>query len=277
MKTQKIILAALFAVAIAFTSCRKDEDVAQPDFTNRSATDNATAENMFNDVFKQATDGMENAKQTVEGNRSSYDALNTNASVTIDPYDLTTFPKTITIDFGSVNEMCNDGNYRRGKVVIVTTGWYRDSGTVITVTPDNYYVNDNLIEGMESLTNNGHNTAGNLNYDYFVDGTVTTTDGIIYFHSERNNEWIQGESTILNPWDDVYLVTGSANGTNAEGEDYTMTITSPLRVQVGCHWVTAGILVIQSGNYQLIVDYGDGNCDGLVTVTYNGTDYQIYV
>jgi hypothetical protein len=277
MKTQKIILAALFAVAIAFTSCRKDEDIVKPDFTNRSATDNATAENMFADVFKQASDGMEHAKQTVEGNHSSYDALNSNVSITIDPYDLTTFPKTITLDFGSANALCDDGYYRRGKVVIVTTGWYRDSGTVITVTPENYYVNDNFVEGMESLTNKGHNAAGNLNYDYFVDGTVTTTDGIISWHSERNNEWIEGESTELNPWDDVYLVTGSAYGTNAEGEDYTMNITSPLRVQAGCRWITAGVLVIQSGNYQLIVDYGDGNCDGLVTVTYNGTDYQIYI
>lgn len=277
MKTNRIILAALLAVAIVSTSCRKDDDVTPPDFTNRSASDNAKAESMFNDVSKQATDGLEQAKLTVEGDRSSYSPLNSNTTVTISPYDLTTFPKTITIDFGSSNTICDDGHLRRGKIVIVTTGWYRDSGTVITVTPENYFVDDNLVEGYEMLTNNGHNAAGNLNYDYEIDGTVTTNEGVIFWHSERNNEWIEGESTVFNPWDDVYLVTGSAYGTNIEGEDYTINITSPLRVQIGCRWVTAGVLVIESGNYQLIVDYGDGSCDGLVTVTWNGTDYQIYV
>ncbi len=277
MKTNRIILAALLAIAIVSTSCRKDDDVTPPDFTNRSATDNAKAENMFGDVFKQATDGVDRAQNTVSGTHSMYSSLNTQTTLTIDPYDLTTFPKTITIDFGSTNVMCDDGHYRRGIITVVLTGWYRDSGSVITVTPQDYYVDDNYVEGIETLTNKGHNGAGNLNYDYYIDGTVTTTDGVIFWHSERNNEWIEGESTTLNPWDDVYLVTGTAYGTNAAGEDYTMSISSPLRVQVGCRWVTAGVLVIESGNYQLIVDYGDGSCDGLVTVTWNGTDYQIYV
>jgi archaellum component FlaF (FlaF/FlaG flagellin family) len=277
MKTSRIIFAALFALAVASTSCQKHLDIELPTSPNRSATDNAVAENAFNDIFKQAEDGMEMAKSTVEGNRASYSSLTGVATVTIDPYDLVTFPKTITVDFGSTNVMCNDGKLRKGKIIIVTTGWYRDSGTVITVTPDDYYVNDNHVEGYHNITNNGHNSAGNLNYDIEVDGTVTTQEGTIYWHSDRNNEWIEGESTVFNPWDDVYLVTGTANGTNIAGEAYNWTIVSPLRVEIGCKWVTKGVLMLESGNNQLLIDYGDGNCDGLVTVTYEGTDYQIYI
>lgn len=277
MKTQRIIFAAILAFTVAATSCQKDLEIDLPEAPNRSAVDNANAENCFNDVFKQAEDGMGMAKETVEGNRSAYNSLSGVATVTIDPFDLTTFPKTITVDFGPNNVMCNDGKLRRGRLIIVTTGWYRDSGTFITVSPDAYYVNDNHVQGYHNITNNGHNLAGNLNYDIEIDGTVTTQEGTIYWHSDRNNEWIEGESTILNPWDDVYLVTGTAYGTNIAGENFTWTIVSPLRVEIGCKWVTKGVLMLESGNNQLLIDYGDGNCDGLVTVTYNGTEYQIYV
>ena len=277
MKTQRIILAALFALAIAATSCSKHAEFELPESPSRSATDNAIAENAFNDIFKQAEDGMGQAQATVSGDRASYNSLTGVATVTIDPFDLTTFPKTITVDFGNTNVMCNDGKLRRGKIVIVTTGWYREAGTVITATPDNYYVNDNNVQGYHTITNNGHNAAGNLNYDIEVDGTVTTSEGTIYWHSERNNEWIEGESTVFNPWDDVYLVTGTANGTNINSEAYTWTIVSPLRVEIGCKWVTEGVLMLESNGHQLLIDYGDGNCDGMVTVTYEGTDYQIYV
>ncbi|PLW92347.1 MAG: hypothetical protein C0592_09255, partial [Marinilabiliales bacterium] len=61
------------------------------------------------------------------------------------------------------------------------------------------------------------------------------------------------------------------------GEAYTWTIVSPLRVEIGCKWVTEGVLMLEANGEQLLIDYGDGNCDGLVTVTYNGNDYQIYV
>jgi len=277
MKTSRIILAALFALSVAATSCSKQLEIELPSSPSRSATDNAIAENAFNDIFKQAEDGMENAQATVNGDRAAYNSLTGVATVTIDPFDLTTFPKTITVDFGSTNVMCNDGKLRRGKIIIVATGWYRDSSSVITATPDNYYVNDNNVQGYHTITNNGHNLAGNLNYDVEIDGTVTTQDGTIYWHSDRNNEWIEGESTTLNPWDDVYLVTGTANGTNINGTPYTWTIVSPLRVEVGCKWVTEGVLMLEANGEQLLIDYGDGNCDGLVTVTYNGTDYQIYV
>lgn len=274
MKTSKIILAALFALSFAATSCRKDND-EDLQFNTRSATDNAKAENSFNDVFKQASDGIAQAKETVEGDKNSYSPLAGNVTLTITPYDLTTFPKTITLDFGPTNVMGNDGNFRRGKIIVVTTGWYRDSATVITVTPEDYYVNDNYVQGQETLTNKGHNAAGHLNYDLEIAGTVTTTDGIVSWNSSRNNEWIEGESTTLNPWDDVYLVSGSAYGTNAANEDYTINITIPLRVQADCRWITQGSMVLVSGTFEISIDYGNGTCDNEAVVTFNGQDYTI--
>lgn len=274
MKFKNLFLIAIVSFSILSMSCRRDRD--NDDFSLRSATDNATAENMFDDVFKQASDGLVFAEDSASGNRNMYGPYAGGcATVTITPFDLVTFPKTITIDFGTSNCLGTDGRYRRGVIEVVTTGWYRDSGSVITVTPLNYYVDDNQVSGSKSITNMGHNAAGNLNYDIEIDGTVTTTEGTITHVSSRNREWIEGESTLFNPWDDKYLITGTAHGTNVEGEAYTMTILTALQVQFGCRWVEAGTLQMESGGYTVLVEYGDGDCDANAVVTINGNTYNI--
>lgn len=274
MKTQKLIFALVFAAASTLMSCQRDNDPSTDNF--RSAKDDATAENMFDDVLKQASDGMLLAEDSTAGNKDMYSPLAGGcATVTIAPFDLTTFPKTITIDFGSTNCLGNDGRNRRGVIEVVTTGWYRDSGSVISVTPINYFVDDNQVQGNKTITNEGRNNAGNLHYGIDVNGSVTTSEGIITWTSDRDREWIEGESTIFNPWDDVYLITGTASGTNVQGEAYTVTILTPLRIQFGCRWIEAGSLKIESGGNEIVVDYGSGACDATATVTINGNTYTI--
>ena len=103
------------------------------------------------------------------------------------------------IDFGEeVTDLV--GNTRAGSIEIQLTAPYRDSGTVITTTPDNYTLNNYLIEGVKSVTNMGENDNGNLNFDIsIVDGKVTDPDGeFATWESERNRDWIAGEErTIL--------------------------------------------------------------------------------
>jgi len=274
MKQSFFFLLALALSALTIlSSCKKDDDDDKNKY--QSAVDNATAENMFSDVFKQATDGMIAAQDSAEGSKNCMESMASCATLTISPFDLTTFPKTVTVDFGTVNCMGTDGRYRRGVVTMTTTGWYRDSGTVITVTPQNYYVNENLVQGTKTITNMGHNNAGNLVYALFVDGTVTNSDGTIEWTSTRQHEWIEGEPTVFNPWDDVYLITGTADGVNIQNEEFHVVVNTALRVQVGCRWITAGSLTLTSGNFTMLVNYGDGACDAAATVTINGAVYNI--
>jgi len=274
MKRSLFVLLTLAVSALAFlSSCNKDDNNNQNNY--RSAIDNATAENMFNDLYKQASDAVLAAQDSAEGNKTMLQSLSSCATLTITPFDLTTFPKTITLDFGSVNCLGTDGRYRRGVVEMTITGWYRDSGTVVTVEPQGYYVNDNLVQGVKTLTNKGRNIDGNLVYDLFVDGSVTTSDGTIHWTSTRQNEWKEGESTVFIPWDDVYMITGTAEGTNIEGEDFDVVINSALRILVGCRWITSGSLTLTSGTFSMSVDYGTGACDATAVVTINGEEYTI--
>ena len=70
---------------------------------------------------------------------------------------------------------------------------------------------------MKTVTNNGENAEGNVNYDVsVVDGTVTDPEGMsATWNSERNREWIEGEATtylaegLAGILDDTYSLTGT--------------------------------------------------------------------
>jgi hypothetical protein len=257
------------ATAFLFTSCKRDnlED------NMRSAEDNALAEVNFSDA-------QSIADEAAGGNMSSYKSENSDgilsncATIT---HDTLSDPRVLTIDFGDVNCTCNDGRQRRGIIIVTYTGPYREPGHVHTITFDNYFVNDNQVLGTKTVTNNGYNNDGNLYYSIEVDGSIirANDEGTITFVSSREREWIEGESTPERA-DDVYLVTGTASGTNSEGGSFTATITSALRRTVACHQFVSGTAEVTPANRPTrYIDFGDGSCDNQATVTVNGNEHII--
>ena len=154
------------------------------------------------------------------------------------------------------------------------TGRYRDAGTVITISHDNFFVNDNQILGTKTVTNNGTNTQGNMTYSVsLANGQVILAGGGTISHSfDRTREWIAGASTAQ--WsDDEYLITGTAAGTRANGDAWTSVINSsnPLHKIIGCkHFVSGSMDITPTGKPARTIDFGNGTCDDEATVTING-------
>lgn len=244
---------------------------------NDAAIENNKAEAIFSDVFKYVDNSMKSMEDSISGKKSGTVMANC-PTVSITPFDTVNWPKVLTVDFGTNNCLCQDGKYRRGKILSSFTGWYRDSLTVVTITFDAYHVNDDSISGTKTITNNGHNANGNLNFDVeVINAAITNSNGTSSWNSSRNNEWIQGENT---PWpfilDDIYLISGSASGITKAGTSYAVSITSPLRVEIGCRWIVSGSLTLTP---QLVspwlIDYGSGACDNNATLTINGITFNI--
>jgi len=266
-------------LTIVFAGCKKTETYdAIPE------QDNAMAENESNRVI-QAVNSTATGYGFTGSNGGVRDAegfLPSCATVTVDTTDS---QRTITIDFGSTPCLCDtwDGRYRQGKIIATWTGAYRDSGTVITIVTQDYYqgISATEMNGFaysKTVTNMGHNGNGNLHYAINVSSAVITlynNGGTITWTSQRDREWIGGETTLL-PFDDVYSITGSASGTDQDGLQFTVNITNPLIAKVSCPWITQGTLEITHGsNPTATLDYGDGTCDDQATVTVNGTTTTI--
>jgi hypothetical protein len=269
MTTSKRIALIVITAFIVFTlnSCRKND--RDKDTDKSASQDNAIAENAFAGIFKAIGQYTDSTSLLRAGC----------ASYTVDSIGTTSWPKTLTIDFGTSNCMGVDGNLRRGKIIASFTGRYRDSLTVITISLVGYYHNNNWVQvGTHTITNNGHNAAGNLTYSInVVNANIVNTSGAtISWSSYRTREWIAGESTTTDPMDDVYSITGTANGTSVNGNTFTVSIDSPLIVALNCAYIQQGKLTLTPANLSpRSIDFGSGTCDNKAIVTINAVEYEI--
>ena len=264
---------ALVSFVLLFSSCKKDNlQNADTSFSS----DDAFAESVYENVSNIADEAYDLSTDGLKSGNDSNIYLGDCATVTI---DTTVYPYELIIDFGEVNCLCNDGRYRRGKIIVTFTGRYRHPGTVITHGFDDYYVNDNKVEGTKVVTNMGFNDAGNMYYSIEVVGVIykANNGGTLSWNSSREREWVEGRSTPRLR-DDVYLITGTASGIRPNGNTWEAEIINALRVELNCRWIVKGTINIQpEGRPLRILDFGDGECDNIATVLINGVTYTIYL
>ena len=127
------------------------------------------------------------------------------------------------------------------------------------------------------VENTGYNANQNLVFSVTLSGgRLTLPDGRYIersFNHER--EWIAGLNT-LNIWDDECLITGTASGTNLDGISYTNTITTALHWTRPCFFIVSGVVgIAREGKPDVVLDYGEGQCDAKATVTSNGVSREI--
>ncbi|GAB3239568.1 hypothetical protein GCM10027346_32950 [Hymenobacter seoulensis] len=192
-------------------------------------------------------------------------------------YDAAT--RTLTLDFGATNCVSPNGVARRGKIVAVFSGPYRQVGARVTITLVKYYRNDNLHAGTRIIT-----ALGNGSWTLEVqNASITTSVGTHSWTSQRTYTRTAGFGTRTIQ-DDTYSVTGQATGTNRKGISYTATIQQPLikKFQAGCArtFVAGTVQVLTSNEKELLLNYdptGTQACDNLASITINGNTRTIRV
>lgn len=187
------------------------------------------------------------------------------------------WPRSWTLDYGTENCECYCGNSKRGKIHVSLSDWWRNDESLREMTFEDYYFNDNKIEGKKSILNTGINENGNLSFTRKVsDAKIIYQDGSeMSWDCEKFSELIEGGESFIFA-DDVWSVTGSGSGKNLDGNEYTMTITSPLIYKNGCFYPVSGIIEIDTDGEGLkIIDYGNEECDNVATVTINGNTENV--
>ena len=259
----KVFLFLVSALSLGFTaySCKKPQEVETVDAT--SIEDNSIAEKHYDAMFDEVDDAA--AASGIGSRGKKY-------SITLDTMNSA---KVMTLDYGDSNVLCDDGVYRRGKIIVSWTGKYRDNGTVIQITTSNFYQNDIQIDGTKKVTNMGRNGSNQMYWTIQVVGNITDTDGRTFsWSSNRVRTWVAGEATKLIRFDDKYTVTGNSQGKNRKGVNFTSTITKALYIELNCKYLlTAGTIEIANADQpsrKVIVDFGSGTCDNVGTYTVNG-------
>ncbi len=275
MKTMFKTLVGILAVitTLAYVSCQKENE--ETILTN-DTQDYALAERFFDDlkdISEQSVD-VTSAINPVVISAESTPMLGNCVTIT---HDSLSNPRRIIVDYGTVNCLCRDGRLRRGQIIITYTGRYIQPGTVITHTFNNYFVNDNHVQGTKVVTNKGLNSSNNMWWTMVDSGTITKTNGaVITFSANRQREWIAGMLTPRRHIDDVFLIRGSSSTTRPDGRVFTVEITNDLRKELSCRWFVSGTVEMTPANRpKRILDYGNGTCDNIATVTVNGVTRTI--
>jgi len=183
------------------------------------------------------------------------------------------FPKTITLDYGEGITLLN-GKVFSGKIVIEISGTRKDPDYTRRVTYDNFGVDSLTIEGSSVVTIDRDNDVfRNITSDL----TCTLSSGmVIYHHSERTWEWLEGMDTDTDQSDDVIRITGYTTAENSDNDTYSKEIVEPLIRKKDCRFIVQGVVTITINN-ELIssLDYGDGECNNIAILTKDGETFEV--
>jgi len=263
-----LVIAGLAILAASSPSCKKEDVSETVNSEVLTARDSEEGESQ-NDEVGNIADAAAKGNSIVGRNSAAEEVYASLSGCAVITRDTISVPHVLTIDFGSVNCLCNDGRYRRGQIIVTYTGNYFTQGSVKTTTFNNYYRNDNKIEGTRTVTNLGNNADGNPSWSVSaVNMKITRTNGTFHtWNSERTRTMVAGANT--SSWsDDAYIITGSGSGVNANGVTYTSSITTPLHRALSCNWIDSGVIAFTRSNGSTrTINFGSGTCDDQAVVT----------
>lgn len=196
------------------------------------------------------------------------------ASITVSPND-STYPKTITVDFG---DSCTgrDGKVRSGAIIIHLTAPLRHHGSVVTTTFRNYHVNHIQLEGTKTIRNLSDSTTRRWSIQ-ITGGKITFPNGRGYsYESIKYKKQVEGMETRICR-DDVYEIEGHTQTVFNNGVTITLNTETALVKKVACPWISDGKLKIKINDKVLFLDYGfpnNGDCDNKALLTWDDGNKQ---
>lgn len=269
MKKQFFAPLLLLAVIILTTAnaCKKEENkTANP--AVETSIQALRSQQLITSSFGIALRGAEKASGLI-----SQSAEERCSAVTIFPADAITFPKTITVDFGS-GCTDSDGKFKTGKVV-VTIDKIWAANTEVSILYDNYTENGAQLSGRFTLKNQSTTSAGVYSF-VAEDIKAADTQGFtLDYNAIQTFTQIAGHPTWWDWNDDVYEITGTIQSVLTNGETVDWTIQNPLTKANNCQWVSEGLGLLNINGLEVGVDYGNGSCDNKGLLTINGQTYEV--
>jgi hypothetical protein len=277
MKTNNLVgkfVTLLVIASLGFvTSCKKDDETV-----NLQDVAEASSESLADSYFQDADDLSLYAVENNSPGRvaSDYRLACDNTVISFEGGSTTT-DGTLYIDFGTG---CIDskGNERKGKINLAYSGGPAGTiGFTVVETFTDYYINGIKLEGTRTITRLESSSETIIKHHVVLtDGKATWPDATFATRaSDFYREVDLGAGTVT--------LTGSASGTGRKGKSYTMSIEEDVIYKISC--ISEGIYMAVDGNKlftidgskQIAIEYGDGTCDKIVTVTINGVTKDVTI
>lgn len=271
----------LFSLSIYFMSCKQDDELGVGDSQNVSSE--AAVDSYFEDAEDLSSTALMAEDPTSLGGRVAGNDTRFCDNTTVS-FVGTNTEGTITIDFGTA-EGCTDprGNVRKGKIIITFSGNRFQINNSVSTTYENFSVNGVKIEGIRTVQLTSIEPV--IHEITVEDGKITWPDNSFATRDLAHHfrKWDM-KGTPLDRTDDevVLLEGGTATGINRRGKEYSMEISSDIVFKAACFSTSkflpaAGEKILSVEGKQIIVNYGQGDCDNVISVTINGVTRVVTV
>lgn len=269
---QKFLVAAVLAASFTLNSCKKEAIQEHIDPVT------ITSQNEFVDMTYLEIQGI--ALSAIGSSSFSFkndeaDALLNCATIT---RDTISNPKSLTIQFtdGCVS---NNGKVYSGSILVTyNNSEMRLAGSEATITFNSLTVNGNAILGSISIKNYGLNSSGNLYGDIDVTSNVTFINSIGSIYGTFHYEIERFAQNTNNNSDVQYTINGSGTGVDANGHVIERLILQDLvrNTGTGCKKFVSGVMSTKIAEQPVqLLDYGNGACDNIATLTVSGNSQEI--
>ena len=175
---------------------------------------------------------------------------------------------TLIINFGEENYL-HLGHLKRGEIISIYNKFIYNSNSQITTTFNNFYINNNLIQGKMFLENNGSNQNGFPEFSLTVDSmSMYTNNGSIDISNGNYiKQLVSGYNTQYQYLDNIYKLTGNAMGNSSNNNNFSLEISDSLNMNLSCFESSSCIItegtsrLIPDGYEERIINYGNNSCD----------------
>ena len=272
MKTiaHKVIMCCLCLLFV--TSC--NDENGNNDLQNFSEAENsraASADNTIEGTLNIMEQAFEENAGLARANNSSLFSDCTTITITTNGDE-----GTIVVDFGEFCEL-NNGSIASGKIIL-EYGAVIEGTRIIDYSFDNYFYNNNGVEGggeiYRQIANENGNPQSTVNETIVV--SFPNTDVTATRIGLRIAEWVEGVGSG-NWQDNVFHVTGNWNTTFTNGFQREGLVTEKLVRKLSCPYLISGKIEIQQEGYTGILDYGNGVCDNKALFIVNEYEFIIYL
>lgn len=262
---KKLLVAPVIALVFLMSSCVEENETSEVlmDTTFDLQTEE-TADANFEDVddIVDAGVSLQSPTARVERNR-----VLDGATITHD-----TVNNIVTVDYGD-GIAGPGGRIRSGKIIISYSDLRWVPGAFREVTFEDFALDSVQIEGVRRLENTSATSESAPQYTItLTGGKLTFTDGTTI---TREVNKVRTWNRQSNPLDDTITLTGTASGSKRDGTTYNVEILEAITFKRGClsnrvFIPVSGSKLITSGADTALLDYGDGTCDNLATLSING-------
>ncbi|MFV8325166.1 hypothetical protein [Flavobacterium sp. ZS1P14] len=281
---KKFLLFGMILSILSFTSCTQDSNssTTETPVTSNDVAGNQEMDTAIDDVSLIADNQYEVSEGSSTGKiAGNYYSLLPGCA-TISDLGSTVSVRVITITFGTTTSACVfRGHSLKGQIVLTRT-----IGTtfpkIMTVTYNNFYINEKKLEGTSTWKREMVGTGDNLHpkTTFTMTGMkLTATAGVYTRNGDHVREMTAGFLTRLSPTDDVYSTYGTFTTTHPNGTVFTSLIASatPLVHKTACSFMqvpmpfpVSGIVKISKNSHYATIDYGTGDCDNLAMLSIDG-------